>query len=122
VAVELARGDARGVGAEEELEQRGLAQLGGRGAGIGEPPGQRLPAGVGDRVMLASAAALLLAHRHQAGGRQAVGLGVELRVGDRPEVAHRAGVAGLELVRRGLAREAEQAEDDVRGRREGWCG
>src|SRR4051794_16684631 len=117
--VELRRGDGRGGRPEEELEQRGLAELRRRRALVGEPVPQRRAPGVRQRVVLAPAAGLLAADRDEAGRGQPVGLGVELRVRDAPEAADAAGVTRLELVGRRLPGEGQEAEDDVRRRGEG---
>ena len=122
VGGELGRGHARGVGAEEDLQQRGIAQLREPGLGLGAPRLERPPARVRDRELAPPPPALLAPLGDEAGLREPLRLGVERGVGDRPERADAAGDAGLELVR-GRVAELEQPQDDHGGGRKihfGW--
>ena len=68
--------------AEEQLEQSGVAQLGGRAGRVAEPVAEGAPALVGDRVVTPVAAALLSFLGQQPGGGQPRGFGVQLGKGN----------------------------------------
>src|SRR4051794_31326903 len=89
VRLDLGVREVARVGAEEELQQGGGAQLEDLVGRLGAPPLERLAARVGDRVELAPAPALLALLGQVATLRQALGLAVELRVLERPEVPDR---------------------------------
>ena len=114
VGGQLGGGHPLGVGAEEQLQQRRVAQLGGLAGRLGPPRVERPAAGVGDAEHAPAPAALLAPLLHEPGLREPLRLGVERRMRHRPEVADAARDAGLELVRGGLA-ELEEAEDDDGG-------
>ena len=118
VCLELDRRQSRGVCAEEELQQPKVAHLGELRGGLPAPALERLAPLVGELVELAPAPALLASLGDVPAAREALRLGVELGVLERPEETDRARHELLEPVRRGLARPAEQAEHDVRGRGE----
>jgi len=102
-----------GVLGEEQLQQAEAADLRGLVGGLGQPAGERGPALAGDPVAAPPPAGVLafLGQQPQAG--QALGLGVDLAVGERPEVGHAAADGGLEGVRGRGAVPGNQPEDDV---------
>ena len=114
VGRQLGGGHPRGVGAEEELQQRRVAQLGGVAGRLGAPRVERLAARVGDAEHAPPPPALLAPLLGEPGLREPLRLGVERRMRHRPEVADAARDADLELVRGGLA-ELQEAEDDDGG-------
>src|ERR1700677_1466600 len=99
MGLELDLGQLSYVGAEEELQQRGVSEhVGLGGEGLEPVRERRLPA-VGEAVELAPAAVwlLLLGQVARAGGGG--GLRVELGVGQGPELPDRARGHLLEVVR-----------------------
>jgi hypothetical protein len=112
VRVDLDGREDGGVGPEEELEEGRRAQLEDRVGRLGAPPLERLAAFVGDRVELAPAPAALALLGQVPGLGEPFGLGVELGVLERPEVADRLGDQLLEPVGGGLAGPVEEAQHD----------
>ncbi len=105
------------VGAEEELEQAEVSDLGRLGRRLRQPGGKRSPAAGRRRVRAAAPTAFLAPLFQQALLGQPRRLGVELRVRDRPEVARAARDRLLEVIGRARTVLAQEAEDDVaRGR------
>ena len=115
VVREPALGDRMRVGAEEELDERDVAQLGARGVRVREPGIERRLARGSDREAPPPPADLLALLADQPGLRQPLGLGVELRVGERPEVPDGDRVHLLEVVGRARPGGAQEAEDHGRG-------
>jgi hypothetical protein len=116
VRLDLDRRQHARVGAEEELEQRRGAQLEDRVGGLRAPVVEGLAALGGDRVELAPAPAALAPLAQVAGLGEPGGLALELRVLERPEVAHGLGRHLLEPIGRGLPCPADEAEHDERDR------
>ena len=92
-----------GVGAEEDLQQRPVAELGQLVGRLLQPLGERPAPPVGDLVVLPPPAALLAALGQVAGRRQPLRLGVELGVLERPEVPEARRDRPFEVVRGRLA-------------------
>src|SRR5207302_481549 len=104
------------IAAHEQLEHAKVAQLGHLARRLPAPRVECLASLRRQRVVLAAAASLLTLLVQQAGLCKALGLGVELGVLERPEMADREPDGLLQVVGRALpAEELEQAEDDDRG-------
>jgi hypothetical protein len=105
------------ISGPETLEQVDVAQLRQLVRGPrGQPGAQRLAAARGDAVRLAPATALFARLGQVPGVREPLGLGVQLRVLQRPQIADADRDHGLQLVgsRAGNLREQSDAEDPQR--------
>src|ERR1700734_1376593 len=104
------------VGAEEQLEQCGVAQHVRLRREHPKPLLECRASGVCEAVELAPPSVLLLVLLEKASACEARGLGVELRVWQRPELSYRSRGRALEVIRGGCCREhGEQSKDDVGG-------
>ena len=111
----LIRRQRRRLRAEEDLEQGQVAQLGQLFRRLAEPVAHGRASLRRHLVMTPSATALLAPLAQEAGRSQALGLGVELGVLERPEVAEADRDHLLQVVGGRLAGRFEQTEDDVGG-------
>src|SRR3954471_13542263 len=116
----LVRRQRGGVGAEEQLEHAGVAQLRRVGGHLSPQALQRRPPRAGDRVEAPAPPGLLPPLAQQPTVGQPLDLAVDLGVRRGEEVVHAEGHERLEVVRGQLvaAGLVEEAEDDVRGRRQ----
>jgi hypothetical protein len=99
---------------EEELQQPWIAQL---GRLVGRRVKPRLERGLpigGDREHSTPAALRLALLDHQPETGEAIGLAVQERVRERPEVAERRPHVPLEVVRRRRSLASEEPEDEIR--------
>ena len=104
------------VGAEEQLEQSGVAQLPAAGRRqLVAPGGELALAGARDPVDPAAPARLLALLRQEAGLGQPPAFGVELGVWEGPQVVDAALGGALQVIRRRRLEPLDQAEDHVRG-------
>ena len=100
--------------AEEELQRAGVAHLDRRDLRVREPVLELLAADVGDRVQASPAAPLLPALLQEPHPHQPLGLRVQLRVREGPEIADRHPHQPFHVVGRGLSEERDQPEDHIR--------
>jgi hypothetical protein len=103
---------------KEELQQPQVAQLGRLTGWTVEPGRQRVSAGVGNREHAPASTVPLATLGHESLTGQARRHGVQQGVREGPEVAQRRLDVALHLVRRRRPFAREQAEDQVRGRRQ----
>src|SRR3954452_6299624 len=120
VAFELGPRQRFGIRTAGQFQQAGVTKLIHVGLRVGTPPPKRLAPGRGQAVDASPPSGLLALLVEQAGLGQASALGVDLSVGDRPEVedAHLCDL--LELVRGRGATLIEEGEDRVGGVGETW--
>ena len=115
VLLDLRLGQGPGVGAAEQLQQAGVAELVEVGGGVIAPAVEGFQAAVGERVEAAAAAGLLAPLLEQSGLGEPASLGVYLRVRERPEVEDADRGSLLELVRGDRLAALDQAKHGVGG-------
>src|ERR1700678_108525 len=114
VRAELPDRDRARIGAEKHLQETDVAQLRQFAAELGrQPRAERVAAGRGDAVQLAPSPAVLTRLGEIAGPGETFGLGVQLRVLQRPQVPDASGHHRLQVVRGSLTGLHEQAKHDV---------